>query len=126
MAPVAMFAKLDNLGKFEDEYCALPADNCTTPVDIRTFDFAMYWRSALREEKYSAEPTPVRMTDGSVPRQSCFKESGPARIWRSVMPREVERDCWTRVLRRSAGWRRVADKQPVARPAKKWNAGDGC
>ena len=65
------------------------------------------------------------MTDGSVPRQSCFKQLGPARIWRSVVPREVERDCWTRVLRRSAGWRSVADKQPVARPAKKWNAGDG-
>lgn len=38
--------------------------------------------------------------------------------------REIERDCWTRVLRRSAGWRSVADKQPVARPAKKWNAVD--
>lgn len=40
------------------------------------------------------------------------------------MTRDVEPDCWTRVLRRSAGWRMVADKQPVARPAKKWNAGD--
>ena len=39
-----------------------------------------------------------------------------------VVSRDAERDCWTRVLRRSAGWRRVAERQPVVRPAKKWNA----
>jgi hypothetical protein len=31
-------------------------------------------------------------------------------------------DCWTRVFRRSAGWRRIAVKVPDARPARKWNA----
>ena len=51
IAPVVMFAKLDNLGKLEDEYCALSTDACTIPADVRTFDFATCWRSALREEK---------------------------------------------------------------------------
>jgi hypothetical protein len=34
----------------------------------------------------------------------------------------VERspDCWTRVLSRSAGWRRKAVVQPEPRPARKW------
>lgn len=31
-------------------------------------------------------------------------------------------DCWRRVLRRSAGWRRKAERVPVERPARKWNA----
>lgn len=65
---------------------------------------------------------PVRITEGRVPRQSCFRELGPASMELRVVRRDVERDCWTRVLRRSAGWRRVAERQPVARPAKKWNA----
>lgn len=29
-------------------------------------------------------------------------------------------DCWTRVLRRSTGWRRTADVRPEERPARKW------
>ena len=33
-------------------------------------------------------------------------------------------DCWTRVLRRSAGWRRTADRRPELSPARKWKAGD--
>jgi hypothetical protein len=35
---------------------------------------------------------------------------------------EREPDCWTRVLRRSAGWRRKAVVQPEPRPARKWKA----
>lgn len=31
-------------------------------------------------------------------------------------------DCWTRVLRRSAGWRRKALVTPEPKPAAKWNA----
>jgi hypothetical protein len=31
-------------------------------------------------------------------------------------------DCCTRVLRRSAGWRRTAVVRPERRPAVKWNA----
>ena len=33
-------------------------------------------------------------------------------------------DCCTRVLRRSAGWRRTAERSPDARPAAKWNAAE--
>jgi hypothetical protein len=33
---------------------------------------------------------------------------------------ERSEDCWTRVLSRSAGWRRKAVVQPEARPARKW------
>jgi hypothetical protein len=29
-------------------------------------------------------------------------------------------DCWTRVLRRSAGWRRMEEVRPEQRPAAKW------
>jgi hypothetical protein len=29
-------------------------------------------------------------------------------------------DCWTRVLRRSAGWRRMDDVRPEQSPAEKW------
>jgi hypothetical protein len=39
--------------------------------------------------------------------------------------RVVWGDCWMRVLRRSAGWRRKAERIPVERPAKKWNAQEG-
>lgn len=35
---------------------------------------------------------------------------------------EREPDCCTRVLRRSAGWRRKAVVQPEPRPARKWKA----
>jgi hypothetical protein len=35
--------------------------------------------------------------------------------------REAPWDCWTRVLRRSAGWRRMEDVRPEHRPAAKWN-----
>ena len=51
IAPVVMFPILDSLGKLEDEYCALPADACAVCVEVRRFDFATCWRSALREEK---------------------------------------------------------------------------
>ena len=42
-------------------------------------------------------------------------------VWR-VERRVVERACWRRVLRRSAGWRRKAERVPVERAARKWNA----
>lgn len=51
IAPVVMFAMLDNLGKLEDENCAVPTDACIIPVDVRIFDVATCWRNALREEK---------------------------------------------------------------------------
>lgn len=46
---------------------------------------------------------------------------GEARMVRRVGRRaEVCCDCWTLVLRRSAGWRRMADVRPEERPARKW------
>ena len=51
IAPVVMFATLDNLGNLEDEYCALLVDACTTPVEVRRLDLATCWRSAFKEEK---------------------------------------------------------------------------
>ena len=67
----------------------------------------------------------MRITDGAVPRQSCLSVLGPAMISCKVLSREAELDCWTRVLRRSAGWRREAERAPVPRPAMKWKAGVG-
>lgn len=33
---------------------------------------------------------------------------------------DVERDCWTRVLSKSAGCRRMDEVKPDAKPASKW------
>jgi hypothetical protein len=77
----------------------------------------------LREVKYNALPKPVRSALGTVPRHSDVMGFGPERILRSVPLRVEKRDCWTRVLRRSAGWRRTALETPLARPARKWNVG---
>ena len=121
-APVVRLAKLDSRGRLEDEYCALTLAASTRPADVRRLDFAIFWRRAFRVEKYKAVPTPVRMTEGRVPRQSCFRALGPASISVKVVTRDVDRDCWTRVFRRSAGWRRLAEMHPVVSPAKKWNA----
>jgi hypothetical protein len=44
---------------------------------------------------------------------------GEEAISRIVRRRVEEEDCWTRVLRRSAGWRRTAEKIPDVRPARK-------
>ena len=51
IAPVVIFARCDNLGKLEDEDCALPIVDCTTPVEVRRFDVKTCWRNALREVK---------------------------------------------------------------------------
>ena len=51
IAPVVIFATWDNLGKLEDEDCALATDDCTTPGGLRRFDFTTCWRNALREVK---------------------------------------------------------------------------
>ena len=64
----------------------------------------------------------MRITLGRVPRQRLRKAEGPERRERRVGRRVVERDCWRRVFRRSAGWRRVALRIPVVRPARKWNS----
>jgi len=63
------------------------------------------------------------MTEGRVPRQRWRRGWGEEVISRRVGRRAVVGDCWRRVLRRSAGWRRKAEMVPVERPARKWNAG---
>jgi hypothetical protein len=85
--------------------------------------FATSWRSAFREVKYSADPKPVRSADGRVPRHSEVKGCGPERMERRTGSKEEDRDCWTRVFKRSAGCRRTALEMPEARPARKWNVG---
>ena len=47
---------------------------------------------------------------------------GEDRIDFKVVTREADCwDCWTLVLRRSAGWRRMELVSPDDRPARKWN-----
>jgi hypothetical protein len=41
-------------------------------------------RTKLRLEKYIAEPAPVRIADGSVPRHNCRIGEGPVAIERIV------------------------------------------
>jgi hypothetical protein len=69
-----------------------------------------------------AEPKPVRREEGTVPRQNDRMRFGDLEISRMVASRDVWPDCCRRVLRRSAGWRRTAERTPDPRPAAKWNA----
>ena len=80
---------------------------------------ATTWRKELRVLKYKADPKPVRNAEGRVPRQSFATGFGDASIERRTGNREEDRDCCTRVLSKSAGWRRTALDMPEARPAKK-------
>ena len=119
IAPVVMFAMLDSFGS-EDDECWVPLPGtCPIVADGSICDDATCCRNELRVVKYRAEPNPVLTTEGSVPLQSCLKALGPDAISCKLALKEVERDCWTRVLSRSAGWRRAADRVPVERPAKK-------
>lgn len=69
--------------------------------------------------KYIAEPNPVRSAEGRVPRQKESTEEEDREISRMVVRRELWPDCWTRVFRRSAGWRRTAESKPDPSPAAK-------
>ena len=73
--------------------------------------------------KYSADPNPVRSAEGTVPRHKEVMGWGDARMVRRTGRSAEERDCWTRVFRRSAGWRSTAEETPEARPARKWKVG---
>jgi hypothetical protein len=64
----------------------------------------------------------VRRVLGRVPLQNCWRGLGPAAMERMVPSSVLERDCCTRVLTRSAGCRRTAERTPELRPAKKWTA----
>ena len=90
---------------------------------MRAVLFATNCLSVFKLVKYSADPKPVRRADGRVPRHSDVMGCGPLRIERRTGSKEEDRDCWTRVFRRSAGWRRTALETPEARPARKWKVG---
>lgn len=75
----------------------------------------------MRMVKYRAEPNPVRRAEGRVPRHSARMGLEDDRMVLIVGRRAaVWCDCWTRVLRRSAGWSRIDDVRPEQRPAAKW------
>lgn len=76
-------------------------------------------RKALNEVKYKAEPKPVRMAEGRVPRQRFATGFGEASIVRKMGKSEEDRDCWTRVLSRSAGCKRIEVLSPEVSPATK-------
>lgn len=69
-----------------------------------------------------ALPNPVRRAEGVAPRHSAGMRRGWERISLIAALREWCPDCWTRVLRRSMGCRRMAERVPEPRPAAKWNA----
>jgi len=100
-APVVKFARFESFGKDEEYVGSAPFS--TTPMVLSRFDRATCWRRALRLVKYIADPKPVRRAEGKVPRQNAVMEFGDLEISRMVVRREVEPDCCTRVLRRSAG-----------------------
>jgi hypothetical protein len=113
-APVARLAVLLSLGR-DEEWSPVAATASARPAASK----AARRRSALSEEKYIAEPHPVRIVDGSVPRQNWPMGLGPLAMVRMVPSSVLERDCCTRVLRRSAGCRRTAETTPELKPAKK-------
>lgn len=114
-APVARLAVFDSLGRAEEDFDAVELART-----IGVLAWATACRRALRLVKYKADPKPVRRAEGSVPRHNPRIGCGEERIVLSVGRRDCW-DCWTRVLRRSAGWRRMEEVRPEQRPAEKWN-----
>ena len=120
IAPVVRFARFDSLGRAEEYVGTPPFSN--TPIERSRFERATFCRRAFKLVKYIADPNPVRRAEGMVPRQNDWMLFGDREISRMVASRELDPDCWTRVFKRSAGWRRTAERMPDPRPAKKWNA----
>ena len=69
--------------------------------------------------KYTADPRLVRKADGRVPRHREVIGWGEERMVFKVVRSEAVRDCCTRVLRRSAGWSRMAVVTPERAPEPK-------
>lgn len=121
-APVARLPELESFGRAEEETAAflllLPPVLATRIEDPFC---ASPCRNALRLVKYKADPKPVRSAEGRVPRHNPrmgFEEERMAlRVGRRAA---VWWDCWTRVLSRSAGCRRIEEVRPEQRPAAKW------
>jgi hypothetical protein len=114
-APVARFAVLLSFGS---ELECSPPFIIASPLPAAAR--LALCRNALRLEKYIADPKPVRNVLGNVPLQNWRMGFGPLAIDRIVPSNVLECDCWTRVLRRSAGCNRTAESMPEFRPAKKW------
>jgi len=93
MAPVVRLARFESWGKEDDEYFALGKVVDTIPVELRRFERATRCRRALSVEKYKAEPKPVRMTEGSVPRHRWRSGVGPEVISFKVDRSVDEGDC---------------------------------
>lgn len=119
MAPVVRFARLESFGR-EDEYDG--AWIFSMAMGRRRLERATCWRNAFKPVKYMAEPNPVRRVEGAAPRQNDRIGLGEFEISRMAASKDVLPDCCTRVLRRSAGCKRAAERTPDPRPAIKWNA----
>lgn len=119
-APVSRFAICESFGNAEDVFFVLLLPSRSIAFGPRR---ATSCRNAFSEVKYSADPNPVRSAEGSVPRHKLRIGCGEERIVRIVVSNVAVRldCCWTRVLSRSAGWRRMEEVRPDARPAAKWN-----
>lgn len=127
-APVVKLANGDSLGRVDEEAesLALAVAGLVEPSPMtKASAFAILVLSMFKDVKYRALPTLVRMVLGRVPRHNCFIGLGPAAIALIEPTRECDPDCWTRVLSRSTGWRRMAELKPEARPASRWNVDDG-
>lgn len=84
IAPVVRFPRFVNLG----------SDELDGEVVVDTSDlFATFCLNALRDVKYKAEPKPVLMIEGSVPRHNCLMALGPRRMSFTVVLRELVVDC---------------------------------
>ena len=79
-APVVRLARFESLGREDEEYLSFDPEETTRPVDARILELATCWRRALSAEKYNADPKPVRMTEGNVPRHRCLMVLGPLTI----------------------------------------------
>lgn len=127
-APVAKLAELDNFGRADEAVAAAAALGvlllalwCPVARSMGLPLWARPWRRALRLVKYRAEPKLVRRAEGRVPRHRERMGFEDERMAFMVGRRAMGWwDCWTRVLRRSAGWRRMAEVRPEQRPAAKW------
>lgn len=68
----------------------------------------------------------MRSAEGTVPRQRERIGVGERTSVRTVsmsvaVAEPLGGACWMRVLRRSAGWRRTAERTPDAPPERKWD-----
>ena len=120
VAPVSKFPVELSFGSTDE---VLPALTTLKLGALRAVLLATSCLNVFKLVKYKAEPKPVRRAEGTVPRHRDVIGCGPERMLRRTGSSEEERDCWTRVLRRSAGWRRTAEETPEPRPARKWKVG---